>query len=81
MKDKVTVYLRRKANGDVVGEIMNDRGAVVASKHFGTMTEEEYRRALKQIEQAFPDVGTIDTIELIGNQDDKYVKKGIRNVL
>ena len=67
MKDKATVPFRSKASGEVTGAIINGKGETVSSKNFGIMTEEEYRRILKLMEQEFPDKGQIDAIELTGN--------------
>ena len=46
MKDKATVTFRRKASGEVTGEIINEKGEIVSLKTFGIMTKEEYRRVL-----------------------------------
>ena len=67
MKDKASVTFRRKANGEVVGEIIDEKGMVVESRNFGIMTEEEFRRCSKLMEREFPDIGAIDVIELTGN--------------
>ena len=66
-KDKVTVNFRHKASGEVVGEIVSDKGEVVASKHFGIMSAAEFRSAMKHIEKEFPDAIVPDIIELTGN--------------
>ena len=67
MKDKAAVTFRRKASGEVVGEIVDEKGVIVESRNFGIMTEEEFRRCSKLMEQEFPDIGAIDVIELVGN--------------
>jgi hypothetical protein len=50
-----------------VGEILNDKGEVVASRHFGIMSEAEFRRAMEHIKKEFPDAIVLDIIELTGN--------------
>lgn len=67
MKNKAIVTLSRNANGEVFGEIIDEKGVIVESKNFGMMTEEEYGRVLKLIEREFPDIGAIEAIELTGN--------------
>jgi len=67
VKGKATVTFRRSASGDVTGEIINEQGEIVVSRNFGIMTEEEYRRVLKMIEEKYPDIGSDDPIELTGN--------------
>ena len=67
MKDKATAVFRRLSHGYVIGEIINERGEVVETKNFGEMTEAEYLRTLKLLEQEHPDVGAIEPIELTGN--------------
>ncbi len=55
MKDKITVHLRRKANGEVVGNILNEKGVVIASTSFGAMTDDDYKKGMQQVKQQFPD--------------------------
>ncbi len=64
MKEPVTVYFRHKANGEVVGEIRDKEGVVVASRSFGLMDEEEYKRCLKHIERTFPEAVCGPLIEI-----------------
>lgn len=66
-KDKAAVVFRRCSSVEVTGEIIDDSGAVVEKKSFGVMTEAEYRKVLKLVEQDNPDVGTIQPIEVSGN--------------
>lgn len=54
MQPKVTVHFRRKTNGEVVADILNEKGEVVACKHFGMMAEDEYENGIQQIKQEFP---------------------------
>jgi hypothetical protein len=61
MKEKATMMFHRSASGEVTGEVVNERG-----KDFGIMTEEEYRRILKLVEQENPDT-VIKSIELNRN--------------
>lgn len=61
MKYKAT--LRLTASGEVVGEVVNEHGNVVSSRHFGVMTEDEFRKGLKQVENVFSGVASTDAIE------------------
>lgn len=54
-KPKITIHLRRKLNGEVVADILNEKSQVVAYKRFGMMTEDEYDNAMQQVKQEFPD--------------------------
>jgi hypothetical protein len=53
--------------GEVVGEIINEVGAIVETRSFGEMTEEEFRRVLKFVQREYPDLAPDDPIEFIGN--------------
>lgn len=55
MKDKITVHLRRKANGEVIGNILNEKGVVIASTSFGAMTDAEYEKGMQHVKEQFPD--------------------------
>ncbi len=55
MQSKLTVHLRRKADGEVIGDILNEKGELLMSKSFGMMGEDEYANAMQQIKQEFPD--------------------------
>jgi hypothetical protein len=66
-KERATVVFRRLVSGEVLGEIVTESGEVAVSKSFGIMTEDEYRKILKLVEQENPDIGAIETIELSGN--------------
>ncbi len=67
MEKPITVCFRHKADGELLGEIRNDKGQVVASRSFGVMDEEEYNRCLNHIERIFPGVCRGPRIELTGN--------------
>ncbi len=54
MQSKITVHLRRSANGEVIADILNKKGEVVASKSFGMMTGDEYRNGMEQVKREFP---------------------------
>ncbi len=56
MQPKITVHLRRSADGEVVADILNEKDEVVAFKRFGMMTDDEYETAMQQIKQQFPGV-------------------------
>jgi len=47
--------------------VICDGKKLVISRNFGVMTEEEYRRVLKMIEEEYPDIGSDDPNELTGN--------------
>ncbi len=54
MQPKITVHLRRKANGEVIADVLNGKGEVIAFKRLGTMAEDEYENGMKQIKEEFP---------------------------
>ena len=62
MKAKTTATLRLKTSGEVIGEIVNEYDKVVSSRHFGVMTEDEFRKCLKLIEKIFLEVPATDVI-------------------
>ena len=66
-KDKATFCFRRMKTGEVIGEIINEAGKVVATRNFGVMTEDEFRRVLKVVQQEYPDLAADEPIELTGN--------------
>jgi hypothetical protein len=45
-KDNVSVVFRQLSSGEVIGEIIDERGVIVESKNFGVMTEEKFERVL-----------------------------------
>ncbi len=63
MKAKTIAILCHKASGEVVGEITNEYGQVVSSRRFGEMTEDDFRKGLRQIEKVFSGVASTDIIE------------------
>ena len=62
MKAKTIATLCFKASGEVVGEIANEYGEVVSSMRFGEMTEDEFRKGLKQVEKVFSEMASPDVI-------------------
>jgi hypothetical protein len=56
MKAKATATLRMKTSGEVIGEIADENDEVVSSRHFGVMTEDDFREYLKLIEKIFLEV-------------------------
>ena len=56
MKARTTATLRLKTSGEVVGEVENEHGIVVSSRHFGVMTENEFQKCLQLIEKTFLEV-------------------------
>ena len=53
--------------GEVICEIINDAGEVVATRNFGVMTEDEFRKVLKVVQQEYPDLAADEPIEFTGN--------------
>ncbi len=53
-KPKITIHLRRKLNGEVIADILNERAELVAYKRFGMMTEDEHDNAMQQVKKEFP---------------------------
>ncbi len=67
MEDKATVCFRRLASGEVVGEIVNDAGAVVVSRNFGKMSVASFNKVLTLLQQTDPSIDILLLIELTGN--------------
>lgn len=69
MKDKATVVFRRLADGNVIGEIIDEEGIVVESKNFGVMSVEEFERVLDLVNENDPELGgkIMPTVKLTGN--------------
>jgi len=68
-KNMATVCFTRFADGNVVGEIIDDAHNVVESKSFGVMSVEEYERLMDFINREDPKLAgkILPTIELTGN--------------
>jgi hypothetical protein len=67
LKDKATFCFRRMKTGEVVGEIIYGDGEIMQARNFGVMTEMEFRKVLKIVQQEYPDVAPDEPIELTGN--------------
>jgi len=69
MKDKAMVCFRHLADGNVIGDIIDETGVVVESRNFGVMSAEEFERSLDMLNKEHPNlVGKIlPSIELKGN--------------
>lgn len=66
-KDKAACVFRRVSSGEVFGEIIDEKGVVADTENFGVMTESEYHRILKLMELEYPDIVSLEPIELTGN--------------
>ena len=68
-KDKATFCFCRLADGNVVGEIIDEAGVVVDSKNFGMMSVVEFERVLDLVNQEYPKLAgkLLPTVELTGN--------------
>ncbi len=60
MKVKTTATLCLRTSGEVIGEIANEYDEVVSARHFGVMTEDEFRKCLKLIEKVCLGVPSTD---------------------
>ena len=67
MRDKATVCFRRLADGNVIGEIIDQAGNVVGSRNFGAMSVKEYNRILELMQKVHPDIDSLPLIEMNGN--------------
>ncbi len=63
----MVISLRHKATGEVVGEILNEKGEVVASRSFGVMTEDEFENINRRIGQEFTDSCSGRLIDMVWN--------------
>ena len=68
-KDKATFCFCRLADGNVIGEIIDEAGVIVDSKNFGVMSVAEFERVLDYINREDPKLAgkILPTIELTGN--------------
>ena len=66
MKTKTTATLCLKTSGEVIGEIANECGELVSARHFGIMTDDEFRKCPKLIEKVCLGGPQPISIELIG---------------
>ncbi len=68
-KGKATFCFCRLADGNVVGEIIDEAGVVVDSKNFGVMSVDEFERVLDIVNQEYPKLAgkILPTVELTGN--------------
>jgi hypothetical protein len=64
--DKATVQFRRSDNGEVIGEIVVEHGAVFVSKNFGKLADEEIDRVFEAFQKKNPDI-VILPVKLSGN--------------
>ena len=67
MKDQATILFRRKADGNVVGEVVDSSGKVVSSKEFGNLSDAEIDRIIQAFQAENPEVDVLPTIAVIGN--------------
>lgn len=68
-KLKATFCFCRLADGNVVGEIIDDAGVIVESKNFGVMSVVEFEGVLDLANQEYPILAgkILPTVELTGN--------------
>ena len=68
-KLKATFCFCRLADGNVVGEIIDDAGVIVESKNFGVMSVVEFEGILDLANQEYPILAgkILPTVELTGN--------------
>jgi hypothetical protein len=55
-KPKKTIYIQRLADGEVVGEVLDDQGRLEYTKNFGYFTEDEYEGLLDAIGREAPEI-------------------------
>lgn len=61
MKPRGTIHLRRTATGCVIGQIIDDNGAVQNESNFGEFTDAEYAGLIELIKKEMPDLPIIST--------------------
>ncbi len=68
-KLKATFCICRLADGNVVGEIIDEAGVIVESKNFGVMSVVEFEVALDLANLEYPKLAgkLLPTVELTGN--------------
>jgi hypothetical protein len=68
-KGKATFCFCRLADGNVVGEIIDEAGVIVDSKNFGVMSVREFERVLDFVNREDPKLAgkLLPTVELTGN--------------
>jgi len=68
-KQKATFCFSRLADGNVIGEIIDEAGVVVESKNFGVMSVAEFERVLDLANRDYPVLAgkILPTVELTGN--------------
>jgi hypothetical protein len=68
-KDQATVVFRQLSSGEVIGEIIDEKGVVVESKNFGVLSEEEFERVLDFVNENDPKLAgkILPTVKLTGN--------------
>lgn len=68
-REKATFCFSRLADGNVIGEIIDESGVIVDSKNFGVMSVAEFEKVLDLVNQEYPVLAgkILPTVELTGN--------------
>ncbi len=68
-KDKATFCFCRLADGNVIGEIIDETGVVVDSRNFGVMSVDEFEKIMDLVNREYPKLAgkILPTVELTGN--------------
>jgi hypothetical protein len=63
---KVTINFNRLPDGEVVADVLDEKGVVLETRSFGKCSDEEYRRLVEVINQEMPALGAME-VKLTGN--------------
>jgi hypothetical protein len=66
MKERVIINFNRLPDGEVVADVVDEKGAILVTRSFGRCSDEEYRRLVEVINQEMPALGAM-AIKLTGN--------------
>ncbi len=68
-KQKATFCFSRLADGSVIGEIIDETGAILESRNFGEMSVAEFEKIMDLVNKEYPLLAgkILPTVELTGN--------------
>lgn len=68
-KKKATFCFSRLADGNVIGEIIDEAGVILESRNFGVMSVVEFEQVMDLANQEYPKLAgkLLPTVELTGN--------------
>ncbi len=66
MKEMVTISFRRLPDGEIVADIVDEKGLVIETRSFGKCSPEEYEQLAEVINREMPAPGTM-AVRVTGN--------------